>query len=100
MAVLASAGKYTGNTNNALKARLMRDSTEILFAGDGLSWTNTDLFNIGNVALNKLDSPATTSAITYKVQFASNVSGQTAAVNYYRSSDTATSTIVAMEIGA
>lgn len=101
MAILSSAGKYTGNAGNGLRARLMRDSTEILWVGDRIAWTNTDLFNIVAVPLNKLDSPATTSAVTYKVQMASSVSGQTAVVNYYGfSTDSVTSTIIAMEIGA
>jgi|688.fasta_scaffold206833_3 hypothetical protein len=100
MAMLSSAGKYDGATGNALQARLNRDSTSILFVGDRVAFTNANDFNYISVALNKLDSPATTSAITYKVQFASKVSGQTAVINSWGSSDTLVSTIIAMEIGA
>jgi len=100
MAMLSSAGKYVGNSGTALKAKLLRDSTDILFVGDGIAWTNASEYNICAVPLNKLDTPATTSAITYKVQFASYVSGQNAIVNYYQASNTVVSTIIAMEIGA
>jgi hypothetical protein len=101
MAVLSGAQKNTTSTNSGLKAQLVRDSTAILYVGDRNGWTNTNLYNsVGSVVLNKLDSPTTTSATTYKVQFANSVSGQGAEINSYTTGDTCVSTIVAMEIGA
>ena len=101
MAVLSGAQKNTTNAGSGLKAQLVRDSTAILYVGDRNGWNNTNSFqNVGSVVLNKLDSPATTSATTYKVQFANFVSGQGAEINSYSSGDTCVSTIVVMEIGA
>ena len=56
--------------------------------------------DIGTVAITYLDSPSTTSATTYKVQFASSVSGQGAGFNDYYTTNNTTSSIVVMEIGA
>jgi len=101
MAVLAVTGKNAGNSLTALLARLVRTSTSILFAGERNQFTNSSLLsNGGSIVLNKLDSPATTSATTYKVEIASSVSGQGVWINDYTSNNTTVSTIIAMEIGA
>jgi hypothetical protein len=101
MTTLSAVGKNGGNANTTVLARLLRDSTSIFFASDRIGYTNTSVINnIGSVVLNKLDSPSTTSAITYKAQIASFVSGQGVWINDYSSNDTAISTIIAMEIGA
>jgi hypothetical protein len=79
-----------------LDIRIMRGATEILKARDML-YTNTTLtFQAVNQVMNYLDSPATTSATTYKTQFAS--AGSTASVGVGNGG--VTSTIILMEIGA
>jgi hypothetical protein len=57
-------------------------------------WTATSVYITGGINSTYLDSPATTSAITYKTQFASHAAGVTAVVqeNNMRSS------IILMEI--
>jgi hypothetical protein len=59
--------------NTGINLRLLRDSTNIIDFGrldgdDGGSNTN----RIGSISTAYLDSPATTSATTYKTQAASN----------------------------
>jgi hypothetical protein len=99
-ATLSSVEKRSGNNNTAMEVRLMRNSTSI-FNSDRNAFTGSSLtLNIGTVTLNKLDSPATTSAITYKVQNKSLVSGQFVDINVYDTVNDVDSTIIAMEIGA
>jgi hypothetical protein len=91
----ADCVKFTGNT--AVNLRLVRNSTVLYtFAARG-SFTNTtaDLL-VTSIGTNYLDSPATTSAVTYKTQFISltNVSGTR--VQY----EGGTSTITLLEIAA
>jgi hypothetical protein len=89
-------GKEAGNASSQLQIQLLRASTQIAFitAAD----TNVSEVNyIGTMGAIILDSPATTSAVTYKTQFrnaanAASVRVQTASGN--------SSTITLMEISA
>jgi hypothetical protein len=94
---------YRSLANAFGKIRIMRDSTSVFdMTGSNdraFGWENT--FNSYNehlwtIAMNYLDSPASTSAITYKTQGAVNTAGPT--VVFQNSS--AKSTITLMEIGA
>lgn len=94
-------GKASGNANTALKLSLLRASSVIYNMGTTIGSTNSSLNNfIGSVAGVYLDSPASTSALTYKVQFGSTVSGQNVFFNNYFAVDDTTSSITVMEIGA
>jgi hypothetical protein len=96
-----SAAKGTTSTQSAVKARLVRDSTSIFDAGDRNGWNNSNSFNdVGTISICYLDSPSTTSAITYKIQVANYASGSSIEFNNYETSNTTTSTITVMEIGA
>jgi hypothetical protein len=58
--------------NSWMKARLLRGATSISTITNQVGYTNTALtVNVGSVGITYQDSPATTSATTYKVQFAS-----------------------------
>jgi hypothetical protein len=93
--VSQTLAKSSSASNTALKWRLMRDSTEIFVVGDNLLQTsNTTELNMV-FPLNYLDSPATTSATTYKTQIAS--ANSTSSI---KAQDSASSTIIALEIGA
>lgn len=103
MATLGSPGKNNGNVNNSLQLEIVRDGTRIYYGSDTGNFTNTnDYFYATPSTFNYLDSPSTTSAITYKVRFCNYVSGQTVRINTNGSgvSNTITSTLIAMEIGA
>jgi hypothetical protein len=83
--------------NTFVKTRLLRGATEIATMSAQAGYTNTVLtVNVGATGITYLDSPSTTSATTYKVQFASgsNISNTTAQAGAGRSS------ITLMEIGA
>jgi hypothetical protein len=101
-----------GETVNQVMSRLMRDSTAIGIGDAAGSRTQTSTgmkgetnFSNGSAhVVNFLDSPSTTSSVTYKVQVRCSVNGQTGYisrtqtdadnVNYSRS----IATITAMEI--
>jgi hypothetical protein len=100
IANLTALQKHSGASGNAAAVRLTRGGSEIYALGNRQCFTNTDSFASTNVPINYLDSPASTSALTYAVEFASNTSGQTASINNYSGGSNATSTIIVMEIGA
>ena len=86
-------GKWSNNTSCSL--RLLRGSTQLQIAGDYTPYTSSGLEVRGlSVTSQYLDSPATTSATTYKVQFRSLNNSATAAVNDPQGN----STITLMEI--
>ena len=93
-------GKESGNVGTALHLKIVRGATDILLMGDVFGWTNTSLENSGlSVGATFLDSPATTSATTYKTQMKSQVSGQNVKVQNYTATANTNSTITLMEIG-
>jgi hypothetical protein len=87
----------TGAGANAVVLNLLRGSTGIcLFAG-GIAWTGTNLDNIvGSTGVTFLDTPATTSATTYKTQFKNDFNGTNVQVQI----NSEVSTITLLEIGA
>ena len=87
--------KTAGNAGNTIALRLMRGATEV-FINQYLLYTNSSLINRGLQSFSYLDSPSTTSATTYKTQFAND--GNNAAVAVQSSNQM--STIILMEIGA
>ena len=90
---IVGAGK--DSANGYVSFRLLRGSTVIITFELQGGWTNSAASNdIGSCSTNYLDSPATTSATIYKVQY-SNV---TAIGNAYAQISGASSTITLMEI--
>lgn len=97
---MVGLSKTAGATGTGVNAQLLRGATQIMM-NDRIAFTGTNVHNsIGGTSFTILDSPATTSATTYKIQIASVVSGQTVRINDYETNDTSTSTIIVMEIGA
>lgn len=90
-------GKFT-TTGSSLYVRLVRNSTEIGFStGAYNGGSGSAAYNfIGSLSNVVLDSPATTSAVTYKTQFKNEIAQSYVAIQ--NSNDN--STIIAMEIGA
>jgi hypothetical protein len=100
IATIQGVYRNAGNIQNRCQLKLLRTSTDLVIT-EGNGATGTSIFNdIGTVAMTYLDEPATTSATTYKIQFASSVSGQGAGINDYYTTNNTTSSIVVMEIGA
>ena len=105
--VLVLVNAFFGTANfggsTAINGRLVRDSTTIA-GGGGDYFFQTSILEEGDAeqphchSLSFLDSPATTSATTYKVQLAAG-SASTAYINRTRDvSASSTSTITVMEI--
>jgi hypothetical protein len=95
-------GVRKGGTNNQVNLKLVRGSTDILLMGDIYAGLDADSPDVqgDSVGATYLDSPATTSATTYKTQFKSYNSGESVGVqNNYAAANTR-STITLMEIGA
>jgi hypothetical protein len=98
----AGCGKSAANANAVLALKLLRASTDLIRFEDIGAYTGTTLENyIGSCSTSYLDSPATTSATTYKTQF-QNQAGAAGTVSVQKSyiSSPSTSTITLMEIGA
>jgi len=85
-----------GKTNdNYAGLRLLRASTQIALMDITAGYTGTATANrIGSVSIEYLDSPNTTSAVTYKTQLNSDTSNSSVQIN------SAVSTITLMEVAA
>jgi hypothetical protein len=65
--------KVTGTTSSGVTLNLVRNSTTILDkAAYAVGYNAASTFFIGTISFQYLDSPATTSATTYKTQFLNN----------------------------
>jgi len=89
--------KDTGNGFNSMNMRIMRGGTNIQTVATVAGFTGTALDNVFGITGVCLDSPATTSATTYKTQFASNFGTSSVKVQY---ASQGTSTIILMEVSA
>jgi len=91
--------KQSTVSSNCIDINLLRGSTSLLSpnAVGAILETSTTVDNSGAASINYLDSPATTSATTYKTQFASRNGGAAVQVQYANISN---SNITLMEIAA
>ena len=81
--------------------QLMRGATVISKITDRGNWQDsTAQFLAAGLSIQWLDSPATTSATTYKTQFARGIASGTVYVQTGEAADTTVSTITLLEIGA
>ena len=105
--VMITLGSISSAAGISVGFRLLRDSTAVGNAADTTLQSGfTNIYDGGDASLfsashNFLDSPATTSAITYKLQWR-NSSGTTYLNRYSGSSDSynGSSTITVMEVSA
>ena len=67
-----ACAKTAGNANNGVFLQLLRGATVISTYSFGL-FTGTAVIQVGSLDMTVLDSPATTSATTYKMQMKNNV---------------------------
>jgi hypothetical protein len=89
--------KNTGANDNACNLKLLRGATDLQALSE-VGKTNSNIINIiGSSTFFVLDSPATTSATTYKTQFASHLGAATGAYVQYNAN---TSTIILCEVSA
>jgi hypothetical protein len=89
--------KSVDNANNALTLRLLRASTTLItFTGTTFLYTGTTVRNNATASVAYIDSPATTSATTYKTQLANRNASASVGVQ----NDSETSSMILLEIGA
>ncbi len=94
--------KTATNAQTRMTLALVRGATVLEYFADIAGWTNTALANaFNNISGTYLDSPATTSATTYKTQFLSE-GGLSAVIvqDSYASTYKSASSITLLEIGA
>jgi hypothetical protein len=95
------AGKSAANSANALGLRLLRGSTTISGIDTYFADTNSALQIYASSGITYLDSPATTSSTTYKVQISAMANAGTVYINnYYNTASEVNSTMTLMEIAA
>jgi hypothetical protein len=82
------AAKNSTNAGSGCWLKLLRDGSLVNEFGNYLGYTNTLINNSVCASFNYLDSPATTSAVTYKTQFKNNVNASGVSVNEGTSSIT------------
>ena len=97
LVLVSQNGCVKTSTDTEMLLRLMRGATEIsVFAAGGGLTSNTNNNGFGSCSHVYLDSPATTSATTYKTQFKSQANSAQVIVQ----NGSAQSGIVVMEISA
>jgi hypothetical protein len=89
--------KTAGNAGNAVNIKLFRNSTDLGRKVFVQNYTNTSIEAYSMAPFQFLDSPATTSATTYKTQFANDVNTSGVIV---QADSLGISTITLMEIAA
>ena len=96
--VLVSQNGCAKTTNDtSLRLKLFRGASEIAFFSNSAAENGSAAVNgIGSCSIDYVDSPATTSALTYKTQFASQANLASVRVQ----DGSSLSTIILMEIGA
>ena len=74
-------------SDRGIRLRMVRDSTALQTSTYNLYMSGNNNQRISMVTMHYLDSPTTTSAITYKFEFNTTGSNATARVNQYASSN-------------
>ena len=102
LVILSQNGVYknAANLSNGVALRLLRGATQLDIFNAALGATFSALANSVACSFEYLDSPATTSATTYKTQFQNPANVAQVAVQVTSSSILSKSSIILMEIGA
>jgi hypothetical protein len=96
LVIVSVNGVYKNGSNASIGLNVMRDATQITqIAINGLSYTGDTSASQTSGSINYLDSPAATSATTYKVQFKN---GASSGANVTINDSSCTSTITLLEI--
>lgn len=97
--IVSQVGLYKSNNNtqSGVNLKLFRGATELSIFARYQGFTNT-AFNLaaGTASINYLDSPSTTSSVTYKTQFANDANASSVSVQ----SGSDMSTITLLEVAA
>ena len=92
-------GVYKSNSDNSVSTKLLRGSTDIGTILESMNvYTASTIAAAAGSSISYLDSPNTSSAVTYKVQFKS-INGSTVYINIrWNGENTTHSTLTLMEI--
>jgi len=91
--------RNTNNSWNRTAIRILRGSTVLGIEAFAQSWPNTSLeFRNGGLAYSHYDSPETTVATTYKVQFQAEFLSDNTGISVQKDNNSGTSQIFLMEI--
>jgi len=99
--VQPNGGQYSAGISIVRGSTAIRTGSNGSVRGTAQFWSPSDLYHMNHFTGMVLDSPNTTSATTYKVQFASGYSGETIYINRnYTNANhfDSTSTIICMEV--
>lgn len=89
--------KSATDQGSGVELQLLRGATSLLQFSQSSGYTGSSLYNVvGSESCSYLDTPATTSATTYKTRICNDVGASLVGCQY----DAAVSTIVLLEIGA
>jgi len=89
--------KYDGNSGSAMDLKIQKNGSDLITFLNFVGYTNTNLrLIIGSSSITYLDSPASSSALTYKTQFRNRANASQVMVQ----SNDGYSTITLMEIAA
>lgn len=94
LVLISQSGISVGTSASGVNCRILRDSTQLIEFAMYYMYSTTG--SPVGASANYLDSPATTSAITYKTQYKRG----TGSGNIYMNDNNATSTITLLEISA
>jgi hypothetical protein len=93
--VLVEHNGCAKNNNTYMQVVLLRDATQLATFGNAIGYTGTTLdLRFGGIGMCYMDSPATTSTLTYKTQFCSVTNAATVTLQ----DNNGLSTLTLMEI--
>ena len=78
----ANCQKSAGNAFSACNITLYRGTSPVYYMSTSTGYTNSLVENVVNISGVHLDSPATTSAVTYKTMFQNSHNGASVSVGY------------------
>lgn len=100
LVLLNANGVGKDSANGSADFRILRGATTVYKFSDNTAFNNVNGANLGTgLSASYLDSPATTSSTTYKLQFA-GVNGARALINVWANTNDCMSNITVLEIGA
>ena len=85
----------SASTNSAMHLQVMRDATIVSYFGRYLAWNGVSTGYVQQTgSVSYKDSPSSTSALTYKIQFRDEINGETVILCH----DSSIATLTLMEI--
>lgn len=85
------AGCFKNSSNTYMRLKLVRNSTDLAQIEGAVGYSNDNAENnVGASSISYLDSPATTSPVTYKIQYLSSAGSNYVGINRNQATSSAT----------